>query len=358
MPGFTLDQKRLSLVAIYGEDGDAEGDVEEELWRLFSQSASPSVPESFRTHPHHRLPSIDFEWIFSWGAAPVRKEVLIHQDPGTHFGGEARTGSVCWRSGMVLANMISGAWGRELFSNVTHLNTKPLRLLELGTGSGLLAVSLLLTLKRGLPFLFPSPASPPPIVHVTLTDADERALAIARRNVNDILGTDVIELDFDDLDEHLSNTAGANTTKPSKCKTSSILTNPRLFVSYLHLDWTIPPTYPTLSTTKSHPSLVFATDVAYNELLVPYFVNAARNVMGHGTDSPESIGAPQSVLVLAQELRAAETHRTLLTHLLESETGQRSIHLWRVDDASAKGGETESSTTVNNSGVVVYVAHG
>ncbi|KAJ3338615.1 hypothetical protein HDU93_009322 [Gonapodya sp. JEL0774] len=353
--------------------------VEEELMRLYTGNQSDSTKASRRTHPHHRLACINFDWTLGWdttgtGPKSPRKSVSIAQNPGTHFGGGARTGNVCWRSGMVLAKMFASDWGRSVLREVSESAMRSgdgnLRVLELGSGTGLLAVTHLLTLFHGLPALFPNPRTRLPTVHLTLTDSDMSALSVARKNILENLDGMVLEADGLGTRPDLK-PSEASTKNPKRSRIENARPPPTIFVSFVHLDWTLPATYPSFSSDSpfltTRPSLILATDTAYNEFLADSFAQVARHTMGIG----DSVGATKgSTLIVAQELRSPEPHRALLRRLLNADaehddcTSGDDVCLYRIPDDTIRGAcrvsqwegtmnEEEDDTFAE--GVVVYV---
>src|SRR3954451_1475308 len=158
------------------------------------------------------------------------------------------------------------------------------RILELGSGTGVLAVQLILTIIHGLPHLRTHESSAAPIsFHLTCTDCDERALELARRNVMVNLGARVKLLDGDPG----SSTEGPLpllplATRRKRAHNRESLQHPSnsplvvVSVSFALVDWSHPTTYSTAfpssrpsGTPPSPPpyNLVIATDCIYNELV-------------------------------------------------------------------------------------------
>lgn len=206
------------------------------------------------------------------------------------------TGSVLWDSTLVLISILARFPGF-----VTENRT----ILELGCGIGVLGTYC---------------ASIPGCGRLILTDGEGDVLKIAKTN----------------LDNNLTALKAMKPPRSSKHKEPQI-TAPQ--VDYLELDWK-DGTLPTFLV-QHPPDLILATDVLYNEFIVPHFVSCLKNLCSLGGDG-------QTPWLLAQELRNHSVHELFLTEL------ETDFEFWRFDPSLLPPKIAGAGSALENPNYVVY----
>lgn len=176
------------------------------------------------------------------------------------------TGSVSWDSSILLANLLS------LFPDVVEGKA----VLEMGCGIGVLGTYVVKELARCERYVF--------------SDADIELLKLAQTN--------------------LQSNLAAHSLKKGK---GSVGVPPCDFVQ---LEWTDPLAVKLVDKNQL-PDLILASDVLYNEHIVPYFVNCLHSL--------SAINSRSTPWILGQELRSEHVHEAFL------ETALEKFEIWRFD---------------------------